>query len=293
MHIIIKSAHYKVMSKNGLDAEKVDRIIESALLEDVGQGDITTSAVCNPGSVSVAEIKAKEEGVAAGIPIAEKVFQKLSPETVFTRLKQDGDRLVPGDVILRIKGPASAVLTGERLSLNILQRLSGIATETSEYVARCRGLKTKILDTRKTVPGLRELDKYAVQAGGGVNHRRGLYDGVMIKDNHIALSGGISNAVDSVRKEYGDKFKIEVETSDISQVGEALKAGADIIMLDNMTLQEMSEAVNLINGKALTEASGGITLGTVREVAETGVDYISVGALTHSPKALDIAMYLV
>ena len=281
------------MSTNELDWEKIDEVIKNALREDVGQGDVTTDALCPPGSKSNAEIRAKENGVIAGIPIAERVFRTLSPEAVFTRSKEDGDKVQPGDVILRIQAPTGAVLTGERLALNILQRLSGIATETSKYTALCEGLKSEILDTRKTAPGLRELDKYAVHAGGGRNHRRGLYDGVLIKDNHIALAGGIPQAVQKVREKYADKFEVEVEASDLTQVKEALDAGADIIMLDNMSTGDMAQAVSIIGVRARTEASGNVNLDTVKEIAETGVDYISVGALTHSPRALDIALYLV
>ena len=267
------------MSDNGLDFKNIDAVIENALCEDVGRGDVTTDALCPPGSISKAEIRAKEHGVIAGVPIAERVFLKLSPEAAFTRLKEDGDEVQPGDVILRIDAPTSAVLTGERLALNILQRLSGIATETSKYAAMCEGLKAEILDTRKTVPGLRELDKYAVQAGGGRNHRRGLYDGVLIKDNHIALSGGISEAVQKIREKYGDTFDVEVEASDLSQVREALDAGADIIMLDNMTTGDMTEAVSIIGGRARTEASGNVNLDTVREIAETDMQKLTATAI--------------
>ena len=276
-----------------LDWDKVDRIIENALNEDVGTGDVTTDTICPADSTSTAEIRVKEKGVLAGNPVAERVFKTLSPKARITLTKKDGTRVNPGDVILRIEAPTRAILTGERLSLNILQRLSGIATETSKYVAECEGYKAKILDTRKTAPGLRVLDKYAVSAGGGQNHRTGLYDGVLIKDNHIASAGSITNAVSSVRQKYGDKFQIEVETSDLMQVREALDSGADIIMLDNMSTQDMKEAVSVIGGSALVEASGGVTLETVRSIAETGVDYISVGYVTHSAKALDIALYLV
>ncbi len=281
------------MKRPELDWDKVDRIIENALGEDVGAGDVTTDTICPIDSVSTAEIRAKEKGVIAGGPIAERVFKRLSPKARITLTKEDGVRVMPGDVIFQIEAPTRAILTGERLALNILQRLSGIATETSKYVAECEGHKAKILDTRKTAPGLRVLDKYAVSAGGGQNHRIGLYDGVLIKDNHIASAGSIAKAVLAVRQKHGDQFKIEVETSDLTEVREALDSGADIIMLDNMTTQDMREAVSVINGKALVEASGGVKLETVRGIAETGVDYISVGSVTHSAKALDIALYLV
>ena len=198
-----------------------------------------------------------------------------------------------GSEILRIKATVRAVLTGERLALNLLQRMSGIATATSLYVDAVKGSQTKILDTRKTAPGLRVLDKYAVLAGGAKNHRFGLYDLILIKDNHINFAGGISNAVEIVRSKYQNKFKIEVETSTLDEVKEALSAGADIIMLDNMNISMMKEAVKMINKKALTEASGGITLDTIANITETGVDYISVGAITHSSPALDISLYMV
>jgi nicotinate-nucleotide pyrophosphorylase (carboxylating) len=231
--------------------------------------------------------------VIAGLPIAKRVFQKLDPTVVCVDNISDGEDIKPGDILSEINGGTRALLSGERLALNILQRLSGIATLTSKYVKAVEGLPVKVLDTRKTAPGLRVLDKYAVSAGGGYNHRFGLFDGVLIKDNHIRIAGGIADAVAAVRKKYRQKYKIEVETSDLEQVKEALIAGADIIMLDNMTPEQMRKAVRLIDRNALVEASGGITLRNVREVAETGVDCISVGALTHSASALDIGLYVV
>lgn len=276
-----------------LDWSKVDKIIDNALLEDIGTGDVTTDTLCPEDSRSKAVIRAKAQGVIAGNPIAERVFKKLSPSAEVTVLIGDGGSVIPGDVISRIEAPTRAILSGERLALNILQRLSGIATETSKYVKACEGLSVKILDTRKTAPGLRLLEKYAVSAGGGRNHRMGLYDGVMIKDNHIALAGSIARAVETVRQKYGLGMSIEVETSNLAEVREALESRADVIMLDNMTLEEMREAVSVINGGALTEASGGVGLDTVRGIAETGVDFVSVGAITHSARALDIALYLV
>jgi nicotinate-nucleotide pyrophosphorylase (carboxylating) len=276
-----------------LDWSKVDKIIDNALLEDIGTGDVTTDTLCPEDSRSKAVIRAKAQGVIAGNPIAERVFKKLSPDSEVTVLIGDGGSVIPGDVISEVEAPTRAILSGERLALNILQRLSGIATETSKYVKACEGLSVKILDTRKTAPGLRLLEKYAVSAGGGRNHRMGLYDGVMIKDNHIALAGSIARAVETVRQKYGLGMSIEVETSNLAEVREALESRADVIMLDNMTLEEMREAVSVINGGALTEASGGVELDTVRGIAETGVDFVSVGAITHSARALDIALYLV
>lgn len=276
-----------------IDWGKVDLIIENTLEEDLGSGDVTTDAIFSVDDTCEALIIAKEEGIIAGIPIAERVFQKLAPEVTVAQKLKDGEHVNPGDEILVIKGSIHAVLSGERLSLNLLQRMSGIATATSKYVAAISGYRTRILDTRKTAPGLRVLDKYAVSIGGGCNHRFGLYDAVLIKDNHIDFAGNISNAVEIVRNKYQSKFKVEVETSTLDEVREALKAGADIIMLDNMTVEMMKEAVRIINGKSITEASGGITLDNVRQIADTGVDFISVGAITHSSPALDIGLYMV
>lgn len=276
-----------------IDWGKVDLIIENTLEEDLGSGDVTTDAIFSVDDTCEALIIAKEEGIIAGIPIAQRVFQKLDPEVTVTQKLKDGEHVNPGDEILVIKGSIHAVLSGERLSLNLLQRMSGIATATSKYVAAISGYRTRILDTRKTAPGLRVLDKYAVSIGGGCNHRFGLYDAVLIKDNHIDFAGNISNAVEIVRSKYQSKFKVEVETSTLDEVREALKAGADIIMLDNMTVEMMKEAVRIISGKSITEASGGITLDNVRQIADTGVDFISVGAITHSSPALDIGLYMV
>ncbi len=276
-----------------IDWRKVDLIIENTLEEDLGSGDVTTDAIFSVDDTCEALIIGKEEGIIAGIPIAERVFQKLAPEVTVAQKLKDGEHVNPGDEILVIKGSIHAVLSGERPSLNLLQRMSGIATATSKYVAAISGYRTRILDTRKTAPGLRVLDKYAVSIGGGCNHRFGLYDAVLIKDNHIDFAGNISNAVEIVRSKYQSKFKVEVETSTLDEVREALKAGADIIMLDNMTVEMMEEAVRIINGKSITEASGGITLDNVRQIADTGVDFISVGAITHSSPALDIGLYMV
>jgi nicotinate-nucleotide pyrophosphorylase (carboxylating) len=281
------------MKRIDLDFGRIDRIIEYALREDLGDGDITTNSLATEKEDSKAVIRAKAKGVIAGLPIAKRVFQKLDPTVVCVDNIGDGENIKPGDILSEINGGTRALLSGERLALNILQRLSGIATLTSKYVKAVEGLPVKILDTRKTAPGLRILDKYAVSVGGGYNHRFGLFDGVLIKDNHIKIAGGIAGAVAVVRKKYRQKYKIEVETSDLEQVKEALIAGADIIMLDNMTPAEMRKAVRLIDRNALVEASGGITLRNVREVAETGVNFISVGALTHSASALDIGLYVV
>ena len=218
------------------------------------------------------------------------VFRELDGNLNWKASKQDGDRVRAGETAAELAGRARAILAGERTALNLLQRMSGIATATRTYVEAVAGTKAKILDTRKTAPGLRVLDKYAVRAGGGCNHRLGLYDGVMLKDNHIAAAGGIESAVRSVRESISQGQKIEVEVTSMAQVEQALRAGAEIIMLDNMTPNEMEKAVQLIGGRALVEASGGITLENVREIASTGVDWISVGALTHSVKALDLSL---
>jgi len=276
-----------------LDWGKVDKIIENALEEDIGKGDITTDTLCSEDSQSKAVIRAKEHGIIAGNPVAERIFKILSPGAEITVRTGDGESVIPGDVVLEIEAPVKAILSGERLVLNILQRLSGIATETSKFVKECEGLDVKILDTRKTAPGLRILDKYAVSAGGGHNHRMGLYDGVLIKDNHIKFAGSITKAVQAIRLKYAGRMNIEVETSNLQQVQEALDSGADVIMLDNMSLEHMRKAVDVIGGKVLIEASGGITPDTIRGIAETGVDFISVGSVTHSARALDIALYLV
>jgi nicotinate-nucleotide pyrophosphorylase (carboxylating) len=281
------------MKRIELDFSRVDRIIEYALREDLGDGDVTTNSLATEKEDSKAVIRAKAKGVIAGLPIAKRVFQKLDPTVVCVDNIGDGEDIKPGDVLSEINGGTRALLSGERLALNILQRLSGIATLTSKYVNAVEGLPVKILDTRKTAPGLRILDKYAVSVGGGFNHRFGLFDGVLVKDNHIAIAGGIQEAVAVIRKKYKQKYKIEVETSDLEQVKEALIAGADIIMLDNMSPEQMRKAVRLIDRNALVEASGGINLKNVRGVAETGVDFISVGALTHSAPALDIGLYMV
>ncbi|HEY6873186.1 MAG TPA: carboxylating nicotinate-nucleotide diphosphorylase [Geobacteraceae bacterium] len=270
----------------------IDRIIEHALAEDIHTGDITTMAVVRQGGAARAILKAKEEMVLAGIQVAGRVFHLLDATIAFTPRFADGDRLAAGDIIAELSGDAAYLLQGERVALNLLQRMSGIATLTAQYVAAVRGTGARVVDTRKTTPGLRVLEKYAVRAGGGINHRTGLYDGVLIKENHIAAAGGITEAVQRARDYIPHTLKVEIETETLSQVAEALAAGADIIMLDNMDLDAMREAVRLIDGKALVEASGGVNLETIRRIAEAGVDIISVGALTHSARAMDISMLL-
>lgn len=268
----------------------IDNIILNALKEDMPMGDITTDSTIPADDCTKAYLIAKESGVIAGLDVAERVFQQLDPSVVFNREVEEGSHVQKGDIILEIDGNVRALLKGERTALNILQRLSGIATKTREFSDKIKDLQASIVDTRKTAPGLRILDKYAVKTGGGSNHRFCLSDGVLIKDNHIAACGGIKNAVQKAKKSVPHTVKVEVETESLEQVQEALESGADIIMLDNMTLEQMTEAVKLINKKALVEASGNVNLDRVRDIALTGVDIISVGELTHSVKALDISM---
>ena len=270
--------------------ELIDRLIDLAIEEDIATGDVTTDSIIPARSRAVAEMKMKADGVISGLGIARRVYERFEKDIVWDAKVKDGDAVKKGDIILRIEASYRCLLLGERLSLNILQRMSGIATETARYVRELAGTHTQLLDTRKTAPGLRVLDKLAVKQGGGTNHRMGLYDMVMIKDNHIKVAGGITQAVEAVRKNITAGIKIEVETTNLDEVREALAAQADIIMLDNMNNQDMAEAVKIIAGKAQTEASGNMSIPRLKEVAATGVDYISVGALTHSVTALDISM---
>ena len=263
-------------------------LIKSALSEDIGSGDVTTNALIPQDSFASGVMIAKEPLVVAGIDLAIASFKELDDSVDFSVEVldgQDGDFFQP---LLRIHGPARALLTAERTALNFLQRLSGIATLTAKYVKQVKGTGAKILDTRKTIPGWRILEKYAVVCGGGMNHRIGLYDQAMVKDNHlVAVGGNIIEAVLRIRENYPD-IKVEVEADTVQQAQSAAEAGADIILLDNMSYDELRQSVELINGRSSTEASGGITMETVREVAETGVDYISIGALTHSAPSVDI-----
>jgi len=270
----------------------LDRLIEQALLEDIHTGDITTQAVVPSARPASARLIAKEPLVLAGLFVARKVFLRLNSEVVFTACCVEGSRAGKGDILATVEGDAADLLMAERVALNLLQRMCGIATLTSRYVQAVSGTKARIVDTRKTTPGLREVEKYAVRVGGGINHRTGLYDGVLIKENHIAAAGGIAEAVSRARAYIPHTLKIEIETETPGQVEEALAACADIIMLDNMDCDTMRYCVGLINGRALVEASGGVNLETVRAIAETGVDIISIGALTHSPRAMDISMLL-
>ncbi|MBJ6727554.1 carboxylating nicotinate-nucleotide diphosphorylase [Geomesophilobacter sediminis] len=270
----------------------LDRIIENALAEDIHTGDVTTLAILPTPRRMRARLIAKESMVLAGIAVAEQVFAMVDPTAEFTAHFHDGYQLQKGDLIAEVVGDGSALLQGERVALNFLQRMCGIATQTAAYVREVAGTGARVVDTRKTTPGLRVLEKYAVRVGGGINHRTGLYDGVLIKENHIAAAGGVVEAIRRARAYVPHTLKIEIETETLEQVGLALEAGADIIMLDNMTLAEMTEAVLVIGKRALVEASGGVNLQTIRAIAETGVDIISVGALTHSVRAMDISMLM-
>jgi nicotinate-nucleotide pyrophosphorylase (carboxylating) len=275
----------------------LDEFLRMALDEDIGTGDVTTNCCVPENAVSTGMFSAKEAGVISGLGVAARVFELLDDTVRISPLVKDGDAVNAGDAIAGISGPSRAILTGERLALNLLQHMSAIATRTAEAVREVSHTNTKIKDTRKTTPGLRMLEKYAVRCGGGTNHRFNLADGVLIKDNHIKAAGGITNAVKHVRDAAEKavspphhKALIEVETESLEQVEEALDAGADIIMLDNMSPELMSEAVKLINGRSLTEASGNMGDRDLKIIAETGVDFISIGALTHSVKALDISL---
>lgn len=271
----------------------VDGIIRRALEEDIGWGDVTTLACIPPGVPARAELVAKEDFILAGLDVAQRVFALLDVSVSFEKLREDRCQIKRGEVFAWIRGEARALLQGERVALNLLQRMSGVATQTAEFVAAVADTGAVIVDTRKTTPGLRVLEKYAVRAGGGQNHRHALYDGVLIKENHIAAAGGITTAVQRARAQAPHTLKIEVETTTLTEVGEALAAGADIILLDNMTVDQLREAVALVAGRAKTEASGGVNLKSVRAIAETGVDLISVGALTHSYRSVDISMLFV
>jgi len=268
----------------------IRKLIEEALAEDIGPGDVTSGAVIPEGSSSTAEIIAKEDLVLAGVPFAREVFRTLDPGVRFTPVAHDGSRVPFGSLIARVQGNTRVLLAGERVALNIMQHLSGIATLTARFVELLKGSRATILDTRKTLPGLRELEKYAVRMGGGRNHRFGLYDGVLIKDNHITAAGSIIKAMAAVRNKVHPLLMVEVEVKTLDEVREALAAGAMMIMLDNMPPDMMKQAVNIVAGRIPVEASGNVTLETVRAIADTGVDFISSGSLTHSAPAADISM---
>ena len=272
-----------------LTPDEIRVAVRAALAEDLGSaGDVTTLACIPPDSVSTARMNARESMTVAGLDFVEAAFQELGPNLQIEGLVGDGTQVGPGTVLARIHGSTRAILTAERVALNFLQRLSGVATATARFVALVQGTNARILDTRKTTPGLRLLEKHAVRCGGGVNHRFGLADGVLVKDNHLLSVTSIAEAVDRVRAETTLPVKVECDT--LEQVDEALAAGADALLLDNMSVAELREAVSRVAGRARLEASGGITLDTIRAVAETGVDEISVGALTHSARSLDVTL---
>jgi nicotinate-nucleotide pyrophosphorylase (carboxylating) len=268
----------------------IQGLIQSALKEDIGSGDITTSAVLSGREVGNARVVAKEDMVVAGIGVFKEAFLFSEEKVDFIDSVKDGDNVKDGDLLTQMSGNLGNILTAERVALNFLQRMCGIATLTRRYVDEIRGTGAKILDTRKTTPGLRVLEKYAVMIGGGFNHRFGLYDGILIKDNHIYAAGGIIAAIEMVNKDVPHNLKIEIEVKNLGEVEEALSAGVDVIMLDNMEVGEMKKAVSLIKGRALVEASGNVSLKNVKKIAETGVDFISVGALTHSAPSSDISL---
>jgi len=274
----------------GRPGDAVDRLIRLALDEDVGPGDLTAEAVVPADARGSGLLFAKESLVVSGVSAAARVFLALDPDVEIEAIRDEGDAAGPGDGVLRIKGSLRAILTGERTALNLLQRLCGIATLTKEYVKALEGTKTRLLDTRKTTPGMRELEKAAVRAGGGTNHRGALFDGILVKDNHAAAAGGIGEAVRRARAKAHPLLMVEAEVSTPGQIEEALKAGAQMLLLDNLGDAELKKAVEQVRGRVLLEASGGMTLERLPRVAATGVDYVSVGALTHSAPAVDLSL---
>jgi len=270
--------------------KKILKIIKNALIEDIGRGDITTKATVNPTKKGSALAMAKDDFMVAGIKVFEQTFKCIDKTIKVKKIIHDGCMAKRGDLIATVSGSLSSILMAERVALNLFQRMCGIATLTSKYVKAVKGTKAKILDTRKTAPGLRVLDKMAVRIGGGCNHRIGLYDGILIKDNHIEATGSITSAVTKLRQSTGHRMKIEVETKSIKEVKEALTCRVDVIMLDNMNIPTMKKSVGWIDGRALVEASGNVSLNNVADIAATGVDFISVGKLTHSVLAADISL---
>jgi nicotinate-nucleotide pyrophosphorylase (carboxylating) len=271
----------------------LDKIIDNALAEDLGPGDLTTETLIDQFAKGKARLVPREEMVLAGIQVFGRVFSRLDPDIALEENYRDGDVVPAGRNIGVVEGSLRAILSAERTALNFLQHLSGIATLTRRYIEKAGPSQVRVVDTRKTTPGLRILEKYAVRAGGGHNHRLGLFDGVLIKDNHIAAAGSISKAVEKIRANVPHTLKIQVEVDDLKGLEEAMRVGADAVLLDNMSIDEMKEAVSIAGGRALLEASGGITLETIGEVARTGVDLISVGALTHSARSVDISLEII
>lgn len=273
-----------------IEKNVLDKILLNALEEDLGNGDITTLSVIPPENKAHGKYIAKESCILCGIGIAQRVYELIDESVKFTSYYKDGDFVEKGVIIAEVEGPAVSLLSGERVGLNLMQRLSGVATRTAEAVKMVEGTKAKVTDTRKTTPGIRVLEKYAVRVGGGSNHRFNLADGVLIKDNHIAAAGSITNAVTMARKNSHHMLKIEVEIETFEQLEEALAVGADIIMLDNMSEEDMAKAVKIIDGRAISEASGNMGERDLSKVAATGVDLISIGALTHSVHSMDISL---
>jgi nicotinate-nucleotide pyrophosphorylase (carboxylating) len=269
---------------------EIDRIIEAALKEDMPDGDITSESLIAFDSVSKAIFLAKEDGILAGVDVAARVFWKIDPHVIFEKKSEDGKAIKAGDILAHIEGSSISLLKSERTALNFLQRMSGIATLTQKFVIGIEDSNARILDTRKTTPSLRTLEKYAVKMGGGINHRLNLSDMVLIKDNHLKIVGNLSEAIKRARDRVGKNIKIEVETTRLEEVKEAVNAGADMIMLDNMSPEKMKEVVEWVDGRVPLEASGNVTLSTLKEIAVSGVNFISVGGLTHSYRSLDISM---
>lgn len=272
----------------------IDELIERAISEDLGDGDHTTLSTVPKDAMGGAKLLVKEKGIIAGVEVARKIFEKINPALKIDFFIEDGTKVTPGDIVFHVHGNTHSILQAERLVLNVMQRMSGIATRTNSYVEKLSGLKTRVLDTRKTTPGVRVLEKMAVKIGGGVNHRFGLYDMILVKDNHIDFAGGIKKAIDKIRNylnEYGKKIPVEIEVRNMYELEEVCNAGfADRIMLDNFTPEQTMEAVKFIDGRFETESSGGITLETIRSYAECGVDYVSVGELTHQIRSIDLSL---
>jgi nicotinate-nucleotide pyrophosphorylase (carboxylating) len=273
-----------------MKGKTTDSIIEAALQEDLPQGDITSESIIPDDSRSRAIILAKEDGILAGMDVASRVFEKIDPDVEFKREKDDGQKFSNGETLAELEGSSISILKGERTALNFLQRMSGIATTTGRFVEALKGTRTKILDTRKTTPGLRSLEKYAVKMGGGQNHRRNLSEMVLIKDNHLKLVGSISEAVKRAKERIAPGIKVEVEATCLTEVQEAVQSGADMVMLDNMSMGKMKEVVKWIEGRIPLEVSGAVTLSKIREIAALRIDFISVGSLTHSYRSVDISM---
>lgn len=268
----------------------VDQLVRQALLEDIGPGDITTEATIPADRTCTAVVMAKEAGILCGQQVAEAAFRTIDPRLTYEVLVSEGSEVTPGQAVARVSGNARSILMAERVALNFMQRMSGIATTTHQLSEAIKYYHARLVETRKTTPGLRMIEKYAVRVGGGLNHRYGLHDAILIKDNHIAVAGGVREAVIAARKVASHTSRVEVEVDNLAQLQEALDAGADIILLDNMDVETLKKAVEMVAGKAVTEASGGVTAANLVDVAKTGVDIISMGALTHSVKALDISL---